>query len=123
MERVLELLADGDWHRYDEIVGDAGRLVPSGRASRRALYHRQCAHASYLARTGKTKTRKMRMPDRDDEEQLVRTGRRIIVGQAVHGAVRRDDIESRGTGTDREIRLKPLASVVVLGPPAERQAS
>jgi hypothetical protein len=34
--RVLEILADGDWHTYDELVAAAGPLVPPGRSIRTA---------------------------------------------------------------------------------------
>ena len=38
--KILEVLSDGEWHTYDELVDSAGPLVPPARAIREAEKNR-----------------------------------------------------------------------------------
>jgi hypothetical protein len=83
--KVLEVLADGEWHTYDELAEAAGPLVPPGLAKRRAEYARRVQRHH-------TAPAERRFTRRDPVE----TGQRRTVVATIHTAARTGLIEADG---------------------------
>lgn len=86
--RVREILSDGEWHTYDELVAAAGPLVPPGRARRDAEKHR-------LRRSGVP----VRVYQRVGELEV---GRRSIVVRSIRQLERGRHVET----VDRRARIR-----------------
>lgn len=84
-----DLLADGEWHTADEIVGVAGRFVPDGKAARRLENMRQ-------ARMRYDGIFHDRVRNLDLVSQVL-SGRRSVVLVSLDNAMRRGNVE-RGPG-------------------------
>lgn len=83
--RVHEILSDGEWHDLEQVVRDAMRLVPPGKAYRQAERNRKRQHPG--PRT------------RGDEGTAIHSGQRQLVMSSVHAAVRRGVLERRSFGS------------------------
>jgi hypothetical protein len=92
-DRILELLADGEWHTYDELAAAAGPLVPPGHARRTAERNRRSN-----ARTGHSSEHGRVRP----ADELA-VGRRHIVVAAIRSLTRSSKVEAR----DGRVRVPP----------------
>lgn len=72
LDRAKELLADGEWHDYEELLSELGKLIPPGMAFRAAERSRR---NSLKSRGLEVKPRTVEQP----YERLVATGRRVIL--------------------------------------------
>lgn len=107
---VVELLNDYRWHRWDDIMAEAMPVVPFNHASQTAL--RQLTYQTRY-RTRKPPSERDLTKDEARMQIIVSSGRRRKVGQFIGALRRRGDIEERGTGSTREVRLIPRASNIV----------
>jgi hypothetical protein len=89
-ELVVDRLADGEWHNWADLVFEASRQVPPGRAMRTALGDRIEDARSW---------------DAHRQDRAVSRGQWTTAADAVRGLVRRGRVEQRGDGLSREIRL------------------
>lgn len=97
-DRLLEVLADGRWHTYDELVDAAGPLVPPGRAIR----HTEDNRARLSAR--RNGTARPRRGPWDKGDPLVH-GRRRIVVEAIKKLGLHHPLEVDGPRNARRARL------------------
>jgi len=83
--KVLDILQDGEWHNFDEIVSECMPLVPPGVAWRKAEKNRQ----QHYDRQGR--------PQQDrhygDKNTTIQTGQRMLVAIGVRGLARHGRIE------------------------------
>ncbi len=84
------ILADGEWHDRDELVAAALDRVPPGAASRRAVKANERRRARYRETHAVT-----RGPQGGRALDAARAGARLIVGDAINGAVTRGVYERR----------------------------
>jgi DNA invertase Pin-like site-specific DNA recombinase len=89
--RILEQLADGQWHNRWTVVVHASSSVPHGRAWRRNQAERK--HPTD--------------PDHAQAYAHADAGAVSIVSDTLGGLCRRGHVETRGTGKDKMIRLRP----------------
>lgn len=74
-DRIVEVLADGEWHRREELIQAAIPLVPPGQAHRAAE---------------KDRVRRSQSPTRvrGDQATAIAAGARRLVDEALRGLVR-----------------------------------
>ena len=89
--RVCELLDDGDWHDYEWLIREAGRVIPPGKAMRQ----------SERVRAKWDGAPERRVRSRSDE-QLIRSGKRSILHDAISHS---PAFQTRQTDHGREIRM------------------
>lgn len=90
--RLEEILADGEWHRLDDLVRAAGPLVPEGKAVRRGERER--------VRTRLVPGER----ERCDRDTAVATGRRDIIRRSLA------DMVSQGQATRAAGEYRSLSS-------------
>lgn len=83
--RVQEVLSDGEWHDFEQVVRDAMRLVPPGKAFRHAERNRLRQHPG--PRT------------RGDEGVAIHSGQRQIVATSIYAGIKRGVLERRKFGS------------------------
>lgn len=108
--RAVELLEDGEWHDYKQVVREAAKVIPPGKALRRNEQMRQAA----VRRPGEhlTYTAERRVIARSHEE-LISIGAQAIVRATLSGSAT-FEIEPRGTKTAdglKRVRLRPGQTV------------
>jgi hypothetical protein len=91
--RVLEILADGQWHDREPVVLDAMRLVPPGKAFRRGEQYRE------RVSTGERK--------RGSDDDSIRTGQRAYVSETIQTSLKSGVIEKRVENGVYQIRMAP----------------
>lgn len=96
--RVLEVLADGEWHTLEELVEAAGPLIPPGRATRQAHYSRDWQRARRRA-DGRPEASAAAREARTDGAEM--TGRRQLIVASVNSLVRYGRVERGATGRYR----------------------
>lgn len=77
LHKLVDLLEDGEWHVLEDILAEAGKLVPPGVAIRRAEKRRAATAGSAEERVRET------APDR-----LIAMGKRVIVMDTIAGGSR-----------------------------------
>lgn len=95
---LFRLLADRQWHNYEELLRGIEQMVPPGRAMRK--YDQSVR----LSRRGKAD------PDWDpghDDATRIELGRRRIAYAAVSNWIRQNALEARGYRKQKEIRVIP----------------
>lgn len=86
-QRVMEHLADGEWHMLEDVIADAATAVPPGQAWRTAeAQRRQKQTARGSEPTSRTST----------DQDAIAAGARRIAGDAIRGLIRRGKVERHG---------------------------
>jgi hypothetical protein len=101
MTKVYELLADGNWHDLEQLLEAAMPLVPPGVARRQAVHARD----KWRENHGHTGPRVH--PALSRPQDPVRVGARRKVMDSISSAKQRGQIEQRGSGSGRQLRLTP----------------
>lgn len=97
--KIIELLEDGEWHDYEKTIREAGKIIPPGRAMRRAEQARRGANPNSPSERARP------LPP----ERLVATGRRYIVRDGLRGGHVETKTDSDGV---RWVRLTGLPDAV-----------
>lgn len=84
-KRLVEVLRDGEWHDYGDVVKEASQEVPDELAYNKAEYYRE-----YHYRRRGLEPASRRYGDKDD---TIRTGQRFIVSKAIQQLKRRGEVE------------------------------
>lgn len=103
LERARELLADGGWHDYEQVMRELVKVIPPGRAVREADSLRVAQvrkRARYAGRTPPDKPARQRHGDLD---RIRTTGARAIIRKMLNGA--EFDIDPPGRAERKRIRL------------------
>ncbi len=99
VDRVMEVLADGEWHDSAELIAVLAPMMPPGPAYRRAEESRK----SRQRRRGHEPTARQR----GDRDSAIASGQRMAAREVLRGLNRRDRIWERDTGDAIEIRAIP----------------
>ena len=79
--KVLEILEDGEWHNYKDILSIAAPLVPPAVAWRKAEANRE----THYRRAG----REVKDRQKGERNDTIKTGQRTYVNTAIRGLARR----------------------------------
>lgn len=102
-DRLLEVLADGEWHTYDELAAAAGPLVPPGYAQRTNESNRTRMSSR---RNGDPRARHGAF----DHADPITAGQRRVVIHALWKLSQRQPIVLAGPNYARRARLAPKAA-------------
>lgn len=93
--KVLEVLADGEWHHVEELVTAGVATVPPGKGYRTGERNRRC------------KTPGARTRVRGDADTAISAGARQLVVQAIGDLIRRQRVAER---SGDQVRLVPTTT-------------
>jgi hypothetical protein len=102
--RVVELLADGEWHNYEQVVRELMKVVPPGPAIRRAEQDRIASNRGHKKADEEIGPR---VKPRGTDE-LIRSGRRAIVRAFLRNVNYETDRPGRANRIDPERRIRML---------------
>lgn len=105
--KALELLADGEWHSYEEILRQLRLAVPPGRAKRYQINSRRTAiYNAWKARGLELNDEELEARTKAPNDDDIRKGQRLIAGNILAKG-KAFEIRPRGTQAtaDKRVRL------------------